>query len=57
MQTADAAKTRATRRYRPVVKPPESAIKQAADMLLSAQRPIIYGGGGIINAGDTASKT
>ena len=57
MQTADAAKTRATRRYRPVVKPPESAIKQAADMLLSAQRPVIYGGGGIINAGDEASKT
>ncbi|HCP19539.1 MAG TPA: acetolactate synthase 3 large subunit, partial [Alphaproteobacteria bacterium] len=30
-------------------------IKQAADMLVNAKKPIIYGGGGIINSGDKAS--
>ena len=42
-------------RYNPVTEPDRAAIRQAAALLASAKRPVIYGGGGIINAGIAAS--
>jgi len=56
MGQVEPAKTKAVSRYRPVMTPDADAIRQAADMITSASRPIIYGGGGIINAGDEASE-
>ena len=34
----------------------QNTIKQAIDLLVSAKKPIIYSGGGIINSGDKASE-
>jgi acetolactate synthase-1/2/3 large subunit len=42
--------------YRPQVKADQSLIEQAVDMLAAADRPILYTGGGIINAGPGASQ-
>jgi len=42
--------------YRPQVKADQSLIEQAVDMLAAAERPILYTGGGIINAGPAASQ-
>ena len=44
------------RSYRPVREPDAFAIREAAAMLRGARRPVIYTGGGIINAGDRASE-
>ncbi len=41
--------------YRPKTKPDQDKIERAVDMLMSAKRPIIYAGGGVINAGPEAS--
>ena len=51
------AKADVARRYNPVTKPDPEAIKQAVAMMKSAKKPIIYGGGGIINAGPQASQS
>ncbi len=42
--------------YRPQVKPDIAAIEAAVDMLAAAERPILYTGGGVINAGPGASQ-
>jgi len=42
--------------YRPQVKADPTLIEQAVDMLAAAERPILYTGGGIINAGPGASQ-
>jgi acetolactate synthase-1/2/3 large subunit len=42
-------------RYRPVTVPDADAIKAAVDIMKRAERPIIYGGGGIVNSGPKAS--
>ncbi|WP_019833468.1 acetolactate synthase 3 large subunit [Sphingomonas sp. PR090111-T3T-6A] len=42
--------------YRPQVKPEPTAIETAVEMLAAAERPILYTGGGIINAGPEASQ-
>jgi acetolactate synthase-1/2/3 large subunit len=42
--------------YRPQVKADQSLIEQAVDMLAAAERPVLYTGGGIINAGPAASQ-
>ncbi len=42
--------------YRPQVKPDRAAIEQLVDLLAAAERPVLYTGGGIINAGPTASR-
>ena len=42
--------------YRPQTKPEPSAIEQAVDLLANAKKPIIYAGGGVINAGPHASE-
>jgi len=41
--------------YRPQIKADPAAIEAAVDMLAAAERPILYTGGGIINAGPAAS--
>ena len=51
------AKADVARRYNPVTKPDPEAIKQAVAMMKRAKKPIIYGGGGIINAGPQASQS
>ncbi|MEU6232657.1 acetolactate synthase large subunit [Kitasatospora sp. NPDC047058] len=40
--------------YRPVTKPHAKQIREAAKMLVSAKRPVLYVGGGVIKAGATA---
>ena len=54
---AKAAKKEVARRYNPVTKPDADAIKQAVAMMKNAKKPVIYGGGGIINAGPHASQS
>ena len=42
--------------YRPQTKGSLTAIEEAVELLLNAERPIFYGGGGIINSGPNACK-
>lgn len=42
--------------YRPQVKADPARIEEAVELLLNAKKPIIYAGGGIINAGPAASQ-
>ena len=49
------ASTEPHRSYRPITAPDPARIKQAVDLLRGAKRPVIYSGGGVINAGDAAS--
>ena len=42
--------------YRPTIEGDKTAIAQAVEMLLSAKRPVIYSGGGVINSGPAATK-
>jgi acetolactate synthase-1/2/3 large subunit len=42
--------------YRPVLDPDPAAIATAIRMLKSAKRPIVYAGGGVINAGAEAAR-
>ncbi len=44
------------RSYRPVTEPDPAAIQKAVAMMKAAKRPIIYAGGGVINAGPEASR-
>ncbi len=44
------------RTYKPTVVCDENAVRKAVDALLTAKRPIIYAGGGVINSGPHASK-
>ena len=50
------AKVMETPRYQPQTKPDADLIKQAVKMLKKAKRPVIYGGGGLINSGPAASE-
>jgi acetolactate synthase I/II/III large subunit len=43
------------RTYRPQMKGDLKKIEQAVDMLLAAERPVVYAGGGVINSGPAAS--
>ena len=43
------------RSYRPRTEPDPAQIRRAVSLLKGAQRPVIYSGGGVINAGDDAS--
>ena len=45
----------AQKRYAPETKPEREVIKKAVAMMKRAERPIIYGGGGIVNSGPKAS--
>ena len=42
--------------YRPATNPDPARIKQAVALLRNAKRPIVYSGGGVINAGPDASE-
>jgi acetolactate synthase-1/2/3 large subunit len=42
-------------RYQPQIEPSRALVQKAAEMLAAAKRPVIYGGGGIINSGSAAS--
>ena len=42
--------------YRPQVEPDAQAIAAAVEMLAAAERPVLYTGGGVINAGPAASQ-
>lgn len=42
--------------YRPRTRPEAAAIAHAVEAIAKAKRPIVYAGGGVINAGDKASK-
>ena len=44
------------RSYRPATAPDPACIAEAVRMLKGAKRPIVYSGGGVINAGDAASE-
>ena len=44
------------RRYKPSTNPDKSKIAQVAKLIIEAKKPIIYGGGGLINSGPEASK-
>ncbi|HTH96108.1 MAG TPA: acetolactate synthase 3 large subunit [Stellaceae bacterium] len=44
------------RSYRPRTEPDAALVDQTVDMLLAAKKPVIYAGGGVINAGPEASK-
>jgi acetolactate synthase I/II/III large subunit len=48
-------KERARSNYRPQVDPDPAAIAQTVDLIMKSKRPILYTGGGIINAGPEAS--
>jgi acetolactate synthase-1/2/3 large subunit len=48
--------TQPHRSYRPVTEPDPAAIARAVKMLKAAKRPIVYAGGGVINAGPEASR-
>ena len=44
------------RRYKPSTNPDKSKIAEVAKLIIGAKKPIIYGGGGLINSGPEASK-
>jgi acetolactate synthase I/II/III large subunit len=50
------AATTPHRSYRPQTEPDAGQIARAVALLKSAKRPVIYTGGGVINAGDAASE-
>ena len=42
--------------YKPIVKGEISQIEKAVELIVKSKKPIIYSGGGVINAGDKASE-
>src|SRR3954468_3153611 len=52
---SEAPKT-AHRSYRPMTEPDAGQIRAAVKLLKGAKRPIVYAGGGVINAGPEASR-
>ena len=42
--------------YNPRTTPVESAVEHALDLMLAAKRPLLYTGGGVINAGERACE-
>ena len=42
--------------YQPKVKPDQAAVREAVELMASARKPILYSGGGVINAGPSASR-
>jgi acetolactate synthase-1/2/3 large subunit len=52
----EAASAKPHRSYRPATEPDPAAITAAVHALKRARRPIVYAGGGVINAGPEASR-
>ncbi|MDM0070449.1 biosynthetic-type acetolactate synthase large subunit [Variovorax sp. J31P207] len=44
----------AARKARAAVLPPPDALQRAADLISTARRPVLYGGGGLVNSGPLA---
>ncbi|MEZ5937796.1 MAG: acetolactate synthase 3 large subunit [Hyphomonadaceae bacterium] len=44
------------RTYRPRTEPVDGRIREAVELMAGAERPVIYSGGGVINAGPGAAK-
>ena len=44
------------RSYRPITEPDPARIKEAVELLRTAKRPVVYSGGGVINAGPDAAQ-
>ena len=42
--------------YKPIIKGEMSAIEKIVELIINAKKPIIYSGGGVINAGEKASE-
>ena len=42
--------------YKPKMKPEQTAVREAVDMIAAARKPIFYTGGGVINSGPKASQ-
>ena len=42
--------------YKPKLKPEQTAIREAVELIANAKRPIFYTGGGVINSGPKASQ-
>ena len=42
--------------YRPQTEPDAALIEQAVDLIMAAERPVLYTGGGIINSGPAAAQ-
>ncbi len=43
-------------KYQPRVNADDSSIQAAVDLMMNAKKPVIYGGGGVINSGPRASE-
>ena len=56
VEVKDNGHARAAARYNPQTEPDLDLIREAAKLLVGAKKPIIYGGGGIINSGCAASE-
>ena len=52
----DGVRQKAVARYQPRTEPSADAIKAMVAAMMRAERPVIYGGGGIINSGPRASE-
>jgi acetolactate synthase-1/2/3 large subunit len=50
------APARLAHRTRTANMPPTGSLQRAADLLSTARRPIVYGGGGLVNSGTAACK-
>jgi acetolactate synthase I/II/III large subunit len=50
------ADTRAHKSYRPQIKPNPERVAQAAELIVTAKKPLFYGGGGLINSGPRACE-
>ncbi|MBN9354499.1 MAG: biosynthetic-type acetolactate synthase large subunit, partial [Hyphomicrobium denitrificans] len=42
--------------YRPYLKPDQSAVREAVEVIAAAKKPVFYTGGGVINSGPKASQ-
>jgi acetolactate synthase-1/2/3 large subunit len=51
---AETAPAVPVRKARPAVLPPPDALQRAADLISTARRPVLYGGGGLVNSGPLA---
>ena len=60
IQNADltyvAPTVKAVERYRPRERPAAPQVRAALDLLLRAERPVIYAGGGVVNSGPAACR-
>jgi acetolactate synthase-1/2/3 large subunit len=50
------APTKSVRKLRVPPLPPSNTLQRAADLLSTARRPILYGGGGLVNSGPAACE-